>query len=1328
MTTFIRFRGWLLALLLFGSISGLDAQTALPGVATDVSQSTTNNQFGRSLQAQTNDQYLFYINQDNSNGPDIVVYDLAGAQVDSIIPGNNLNLPGALVRDTLYLSMAQEAGVVNRQVQWVFPGAADQAYTAEYGVNPWIYGAHYTLVGDQIFFAGKNPNSSNLGRMKLLRMGVPRDTSTLEIASDLHINQHEFNGGNFPNLLDVAITPIGPTGSEYALYRGSDGSSGYEYFVYDLSTNSASLLQDISATGDGAYATGLAGVGNLLAAPVVLSSGSAVFPAFSDTSGVELWVTDGTTGGTGQILNLNPSGGITIPTTGMVSLGSTVLFAADTGAGLDLWSTDGTAAGTALVLDIQTGLDDSIRNMAVNSALGLACFSADNGTDGSEPWISDGTTVGTMMLTDLNPTGASNPRFITATADGFIFVADNGTEARLYFTDGTMANTVQLDNRTSYTAYAETEKFLVASDLNVYFADTAGMIFQVAYPAGPNQAPTLADGSYLIPDTTSGGSIIDTLTALDPEGDMLSYSILNGNADGNFVLDASSGELSITASPTFDPMTTPSYLLEVEVSDGTDTDTATITIELFEAVPTSPQALPMVGSTTATSGDINTQFQNGLRVLSGDDYLYYFNRDGTQDMVMYDLNGLAIDSIAPLRNIKTYGNIINDTLWFAAALDAASNLNRQVLWSLYGGADDLFKLNYGGNPWINARSFTQVGNSIFFAGKNPGSSNISRSKLLRLGPGRQLADLSIASDLNTNNHEFFNADGNNSLDHAFTDVGNGQYALYRATDGTSGYEYFVYKLSDSTASLLFDASATGDGAYALGGASDSTRLPLPVALTSGQVILPAFSDSSDVELWITDGTTPNTTQIANLNATGGINIPTTGLVSTGATAIFAADSGNGLDLWSSDGTAAGTMMLSDINMNASDSINHMTVNPGNGLVFFAATNGMAGREPWITDGTTAGTIMLGDLNPSGSSNPNHVFAAKDGFVFVANDGTKDLIYYTDGTTGGTTVLDTRTTYFGYGNGDEFLAVSDEFAYFGDTTGAIYRVFLPEQIPNDPPTIADETFDVAQDTGGGTVIGAMTASDPNGQALNFAILSGNTDNDFTINGMTGEITISVGATLNAVTKPAYSLEIEVTDGELQDTAIATINVFIPNQAPTFDPTGNGPFDVKEDVVAGTSVGTLNATDPEGETLSFSITDGNADGNFDLNSMTGEITVAAGAALDFDITPIYTLSVEASDGQLADSIDITINILEVVSISNMLELASFSPNPANSGVTVIAPYSGEKVVILSTLEGKVLKRTTFNMDSQEINLDALSAGIYLLRLHTNEGQATWKLVKE
>ncbi len=501
-----------------------------------------------------------------------------------------------------------------------------------------------------------------------------------------------------------------------------------------------------------------------------------------------------------------------------------------------------------------------------------------------------------------------------------------------------------------------------------------------------------------------------------------------------------------------------------------------------------------------------------------------------------------------------------------------------------------------------------------------------------------------------------------------------------------------------------------------------------MVLNSGQVILPAYSDTSDVELWITDGTTANTTQIINLNAAGGINIPTTGLVSTGAAAIFAADGGNGLDLWMSDGTAAGTMMLSDINMNASDSISNMTVNPDHGLVFFAANNGSDGTEPWITDGSAGGTMMLGDLNPSGSSNPNHVFAAKDGFVFVANDGTKDLIYYTDGTAGGTTVLDTRTTYFGYGNGDEFLAVSNDFAYFGDTTGAIYRVFLPEQIPNDPPTIADETFDVAQATVGGTLIGSMAASDPNGQALTFVILSGNTGNDFTINTMTGELIVSVGATLNAVTKPTYSLEIEVTDGELQDTAIATINVFIPNQSPTFDPTGNGPFDVKEDAVAGTSVGTLSATDPEGEDLSFSITDGNADGNFDLNNMTGEITVAAGAALDFDVTPLYTLTVEASDGQLADSIDVVINILDAVSISNMLELASFSPNPATSAVTIFAPYSGEKEMILSTLEGKILKRTTFNMDSQEINLDNLSAGVYLLRLQTNEGQAAWKLVKE
>src|SRR4028119_2496037 len=83
----------------------------------------------------------------------------------------------------------------------------------------------------------------------------------------------------------------------------------------------------------------------------------------------------------------------------------------------------------------------------------------------------------------------------------------------------------------------------------------------------------------------------------------------------------------------------------------------------------------------------------------------------------------------------------------------------------------------------------------------------------------------------------------------------------------------------------------------------------------------------------------------------------------------------------------------------------------------------------------------------------------------------------------------------------------------------------------------------------------------------------------------------------------------------------------NQPPA--PTG-GPFSVAENSPNGTVVGTVSANDPNaGQTHTFSIVSGNTGNAFTIDSSTGQITVANSAALDFDTTPSFTLTIQATD---------------------------------------------------------------------------------------------------
>ena len=71
-----------------------------------------------------------------------------------------------------------------------------------------------------------------------------------------------------------------------------------------------------------------------------------------------------------------------------------------------------------------------------------------------------------------------------------------------------------------------------------------------------------------------------------------------------------------------------------------------------------------------------------------------------------------------------------------------------------------------------------------------------------------------------------------------------------------------------------------------------------------------------------------------------------------------------------------------------------------------------------------------------------------------------------------------------------------------------------------------------------------------------------------------------------------------------------------------------FEVSEDAGIETDVGVVSATDPQGETVTYSITEGNDDGKFAIDDAAGAITLAA--ALDHETTDEYTLTVEADDG--------------------------------------------------------------------------------------------------
>ena len=101
----------------------------------------------------------------------------------------------------------------------------------------------------------------------------------------------------------------------------------------------------------------------------------------------------------------------------------------------------------------------------------------------------------------------------------------------------------------------------------------------------------------------------------------------------------------------------------------------------------------------------------------------------------------------------------------------------------------------------------------------------------------------------------------------------------------------------------------------------------------------------------------------------------------------------------------------------------------------------------------------------------------------------------------------------------------------------------------------------------------------------------------------------------------------------------------NKSPVFGDGTTAARFVAEDSPVGTAVGgPVSATDPDGDTLSYTL--GGADaGSFTIDGSSGQISTAV--ALDYETKNRYSVTVTATDsGSLSDTIAVTINVTEVV----------------------------------------------------------------------------------
>ena len=653
------------------------------------------------------------------------------------------------------------------------------------------------------------------------------------------------------------------------LFQAQDGTQGLELWASDGTEDGTILLQDFYPGGTGGYPTGLTEL-----------AGTVYFSAATDTQGYELWRTDGTPAGTSLVKEIRPGTLGSSPQRLTVSSGRLFFRASTEAAGTELWTSDGTEAGTVLVKDIRSGDQGSMlfHDPALADLAGTMLFFADDGVNGLEVWKSDGTEVGTVLVTDLSPQAVPTQvyirlRLIPFAGRLYFRAFDQDQEVDLWATDGTAAGTMKIVETTSPTSslqinpwdgrVLEPSAWGAVNDKLVFLADdgTTG--------SEPWGSDGTAAGTELLDDTYAGpewSSFYD-LTPIGGGGALFSVMGLlwktNGTPAGTgpVVLDGLSSvtELTRVGSTVLFAGSAGSAGQELWRTDGTLAGTGMVADIRPGTADSSPYRLTAVGST-----------------------LFFVARLGTDpvDQELFKSDGTAAGTVL-VKDIRPGGE--------SSVPDHLTPLAGRLFFSADDGT-------HGRELW---RSDGTAAGTLLVKDIVPGPAS-SMEETFDPGATAVLGStLFFVADALNSGSELWASDGTEAGTRRVKDIKPGVRGaepqgltvaggrlFFSADDGTHGRELWV---SDGTeeGTLLVEDIVPGTG----------SSLPRELAAIDRHLLFSAFDEEAGVEPWVSDGTADGTRRLGDI-APGPLPSNPVRFTAAGENVYFGAnDSVTGSELW-----------------------------------------------------------------------------------------------------------------------------------------------------------------------------------------------------------------------------------------------------------------------------------------------------------------------------------------------------------------------------------------------------------------------------------------------
>lgn len=303
--------------------------------------------------------------------------------VKDIRPGRDGSGPFSLVTmgDTAYF-MARRAG--RGWDLWSSDGTANgtQVVATVYTESPSfddLRPPKITVAGDELYFVGRDAEH---GRELWVSDGTRDGTG---VAVDLAPGS------------DSSVVGDPVAAAERPFFTVSTDDQGEELWSTDVGGDGFALVREISPGRPSGVKSELTAIGSQV-----------WFFGDDGLHHTEPWVSDGTSTGTRMVKNIGPDDGEGGPTGSLAGSarfarsGSKIMFVArGPDAGEELWGSDGTVGGTAQVLDLRPGPAGSDPD-GLTAAGGRLFFGADDGRHGVEIWMTDGTTAGTARVSDTD--------------------------------------------------------------------------------------------------------------------------------------------------------------------------------------------------------------------------------------------------------------------------------------------------------------------------------------------------------------------------------------------------------------------------------------------------------------------------------------------------------------------------------------------------------------------------------------------------------------------------------------------------------------------------------------------------------------------------------------------------------------------------------------------------------------------------------------------------------------------------------------------------------------------------------------------------------------